>query len=141
MGNIPKPGQRKRAHRRLGATVAGRGIYKLFVKPFLDAYNLKEHQTSFKEGIEAFFNVEQRPIMWCKALEAFKIPGEMWASPSEPYKKIVGTGDRLVHRGGVVVVRQDLTVKDKNEIEFKDQVFVLTDAQFAVIKEKLKPIV
>ena len=141
MGKIPKPEKRVRAHRRLGATVAGRGIYKLFVKPFLNQYTLHHGQNSFKEGLEAFFNVNSRPIIWCRAQEAFKMPGEMWASSSQPYKKVIGTGDRLVHRGSVVVVRRDLTVKDKNEIEYKDQVFVLTDAQYEVIKEKLKPLV
>lgn len=140
MGRIPKPHERKRAHRKMGPTLATRGIYKLFIKPFLNNYTLVEGQT-FKDGIDAFFNVSQRPVLWCRALDAFKIPGVMWESSSQPYRRIDGTGNRMVAKGDSFILRQDLTVADKHEIEFKEQHFVLTDAQYEVIKDKIKAIV
>jgi hypothetical protein len=141
MGNIPKPNERKRAHRRIRGTVASRGIFKLFVKPFLKHFALPEEHSAWKQGIEAFFNVNERPIMWCKATETFKLPGEMWVNQSQPTKRIAGTGNRIVTRGAPLVVRLDLTVSNKNEIEFREQVFVLTDAEYNAIKDKLKPII
>jgi len=139
MGKIPKPDKRQRAHRRIGSTVASRGIYKLFVKPFIEAMHFNEEQSKFKEGIDAFFSVNDRPITWCKAIETFKLPGDMWATQSQPYKHIKGTGNRIVTKGAALILRQDLR-NERHEIEFKDQSFVLTNAEFEVIKDKIKAI-
>lgn len=140
MAKIPKPGQRVRRHRRIGQTTSSKALYQWFVKPFLKEYTLPADASHWKEGLLAFFNVDRRPIVWARAKEAFKMPGQMWSSQSQPYKLVEGTGDRVVYRGAPLIVRRDLTAPDRNEIEFREQVFVLTEAQYNVIREKLEVI-
>lgn len=113
-------------------------LYQKIVRPFLDMVYLHPEQRELKEGVETFFSVTSRPITWAHATESFTLPGPMWRDQSHPFNLLPGTGRRYVKAGDGVCVRQDAN-KNTVEIEFEEQVFVLTEAQFAVIKEKLKP--
>lgn len=133
--------KRYRSPNKLKPTDALQSFYHNFLKPFLGEFKLHEGQKQFEEGVEAFFNVEARPILWCRATSAFRMPGKMWRTPSEPYTLVEGVGRRQVTVGSAVVVRLDAAMPARVDVEFDDQVFVLTHAELAVIQTKLKPVV
>lgn len=134
--------KRVRGPNRLYSTPAAIALYRGFVRPFMDAFTFSDiERTRWIEGIEKFFNIDSRRIVWCRAKESFYIPGPMWATTSQPYNKIPGVGRRYVNVGAALYVRQDTERPDFNEVEFDNQVFVLTDAQLRVVEEKLEPIV
>jgi hypothetical protein len=133
----PSPGaSRYRAPNKIGATVALKQLYDKFFKPFMRHFDPKNDWDVLTEGAEAFFGLPYRRIAWCKATEAFKLPGGVWASQSEPHKVYQGAGRRHVRKGDSLVIRRDMKLK-KNEVEFDEQVFVLTDAELAFIEEKI----
>jgi hypothetical protein len=130
--------RKRRAPNKIKETNAGNTLYRFFIRPFLDRFSLLEEQLEFKEGMEAFFGYPGRRLAWCKAKEGFTLPGLMWADPSIPHKLIPGTGRRYVPKGAGVIVRLEEGRKDYNEIEFDEQVFVLTDAHLAIVNPYLE---
>lgn len=94
----------------------------------------------FKKMVDAFFLVETRDVHWCRAIEQFMIPGLMWESLSRPSRLIPGTGRRHVLPGHKFILRTDDTMPERNEIEYMDQVFVLSEAQLMAIREKFEAI-
>lgn len=131
--------RKKRAPNKLPGTSALIHLYQKIVRPFLNRYTLHEEQRELKEGIEGFFGLPQRRVVWCEVIEPFTMPGVMWITPSHPLKLIGGTGRRYAKRGDDFVLRLDEHRPDHNEIEFDEQVFVLTDAELDAISHKYKP--
>ncbi len=123
---------------KVGSTPALKDLYISFLKPFLSQYYIHEEQTLMAEGVEGFFSVKSRPISWCKAKRSFTMPGYMWRSPSRPFDFIEGVGRRYVKPGSSVVIRSDANLPDKHDVEFDEQVFVLSDAELSVVKEYLE---
>lgn len=132
--------KRLRGPNKLYSTEAARALYALFVKPFFNAFTLRPDQDYWREGLEHFFSIHTRKIVWYRAEQSFYMPGSMWASLSHPYVTVQGTGSRYVAQGKGLWVRTDEAMPDRNEVEFEDQVFVLTNAELQVIKEKLKAV-
>lgn len=123
---------------KLYETPASVALWQRFVRPFLESFTMLSHERLFEDGPAYFFNVDGRRIQWCKCVTQFKMPGAMWLSESEPFFTIEGTGKRDVRPGAALIVRTDGALPDRNEIEYADQIFVLTDAELAFVHEKLK---
>lgn len=123
---------------KVGVTDSGNKIYQWFIKPFLKGFTLTEDELEGEKGIEAFFDIENRKVVFCKATRSFTIPGPMWASPSQPYKLVPGVGRRYVTKGQGFVLRMDRATPDRSEVEFEEQVFVLSRAQLAAIQDFIK---
>lgn len=130
-------GRPKGYRRPLEETPDGILFFKLFLKPFLSELTLGDEQTNAVEGIEAFFSATTRKVMYVKASESFTIPGPMWASLEQPTRLVPGTGRRYMAKGQYGVLRMDKTMPERSEIEFEEQVFVLTRAHLSYILEKL----
>ncbi len=109
-------------------TEEGLRIHELFLKPFCREHTLEEGQTNAVEGIEAFFNVHTRRVYYVRANKSFTIPGGMWASLEQPTRIVPGVGRRYMAAAQTGVLRVDKTMPDRSELEFEDQVFVLTSA-------------
>ena len=132
--------KRDRGPNRLYETEAGKLIYKMFVRKFIDHFTLNEAQTIFSHGVPSFFGVAQRSIVWYRSKERFTLPGSMWSRPESPYHLVDGTGRRLVIEGQALIIRTDERTPDRNEVELDEQVFVLTEAQLNFVLEKLEVI-
>ena len=133
-----RPWRKPRAPNKLKSTESIQELFDGYLKPFLDHYTLHHEQRRMKEGAEAFFSVASRPVTWCKSREAFKMPGTMWVDTSHPTALIDGVGRRYVKPESELIVRLDEQRPDHNEIEFDEQVFVLTDAEFFTIRDHLR---
>ncbi len=125
---------------KVGSTIAIRKIWRFFVRRFLAEYTLPPDEKSHEGGVEAFFNLPNRRVAFCRASEAFTIPGPKWASDEQPYLLIPGVGKRAVPKGAGFVLRVDKAMPERNEIEFEDQVFVMSLAQLMAIKDRIKVI-
>lgn len=132
-----RPRKSNRKSPRLEATPALKDIYNFFVKPFERAYCSQWHENTFSETVEAFFNTQSRNLSFCKASMSFTMPGGMWRAENRPYELIRGTGRRHIKTGDALVVRTDEATPNRCELEFDEQIFVLTKAEFDVIKTKL----
>jgi hypothetical protein len=115
-------------------------IFDLFVCKFLQQVTLQEEESRVKQGIRAFFAADVRIVSFCKATEAFKMPGRTWRSLEEPNVHVAGVGRRHVPKGAALTVRLDERMPDRCEVEWDAQVFVMSQAEWLMVKEKLKPI-
>lgn len=132
--------KRKRGPNRLKETEAFKLFYSGVLQPFFRRYTLNDEQSYLRDGVEAFFNTQTRSTLWCAAVESFTLPGLMWSDPSHPFHLVQGVGRRYVKKGDGFVLRQDSELPDRNEIEFEEQVFVLTEAELNAIKSKFKTV-
>lgn len=132
--------KRTRKPRIIGTTPASDMLYRLFIRPFTEQYTVAAADSRIKTALHAFFGIHYRSIFWCRALADFTIPGKKWESESRPYKHISGEGNRKVRRGNAIIVREDIRTPDVYEIEFRDQMFVLTKSQFKSIEDYIKKI-
>ncbi len=130
--------KRVRSPNKIKPSRATHGFWKFFLKPFTEAYNYSVNHSSEVEGYEAFFNVNKRRVTYCKARVAFKMPGRLWRTQSTPFVCIEGTGRRYVKRDEAFVLRIDVERPEQVEIEFDEQVFVLTPAQYDAISEYVR---
>lgn len=134
-----KKDRKKRAPNKIKDTPALTALYDYFVKPFLRDYHLHLEQFETQEGYEAFFSVNERATLWCICHTSFTMPGDSWLDTSHPYNVVKGVpGRRYVKPGDGVVVRLDKRLPDRNEVEFDEQVFVLTRAQLAHINQYMR---
>ncbi len=122
------------------STPAIRALWKYFIRRFINEYTLPPDEKNHEGGVEAFFGLPDRRVVFCRAVEEFTIPGSCWASLSEPHKLIPGLTDRKLTRKSAFVLRVDARTPNRAEIEHKGRVFVLTMAQVDAIKDKFKVI-
>lgn len=121
-----------------------RQFYRLFIEPFTKAYSFSEDQHEEEDiprlGVEAFFGVEFRSVLWARARSKFEMPGAVWDSLDKPHIIYAAGGRRNVNKGDELIVREDIRTPDRTDIEFDGQVFMLTAAQYQVIKPKIERI-
>ncbi len=122
------------------STAAIRFLWQHFVKVFLSMYTMPPDEKSHEGGVEAFFGLPDRRVAFCRAAESFTIPGPMWESLDQPYILIPGVGKRAVPKNAGFVLRVDKAMPNRSELEFEDQVFVLSRAQLSAIKDKIRVI-
>jgi hypothetical protein len=116
--------------RRVPATPALRAVYDYFIKPLQRHISAGASSSIFTESIYTFFNAHFREVRFCKALVTFELPGKLvTAAP-----KVT----RQVRRGDPLIVRRDVRTPDYNEVEFKDQQYILSAAQWRVVESRLE---
>lgn len=88
--------------------------------------------------LDFLFDAENRLVVFAKAKSAFKMPGRPWDSLDFPHTSNHITKKRDVATGNQMVIRLDKrSVDNYCEIEYNKTVFVLTKAQWSVIRPKV----
>ncbi len=128
----------KPAVRTLGKTEPMEMFYKFYLKPFIKSLTFTEEQSPIRVGLELFFGINERSIQWCKVIDGFHMPGETWASSSAPFTRYNPSSGRYVAKGKYVLIRRDTREPLKAEVEFNNNVYVLTAAQLELVLEKVK---
>lgn len=137
--------ERQRGFRPNVNTWVNQTLYKLFIKNIVgrqltNSGVITDAQSFFKTAVESFFLVDERDVRICRAKLPFNIPGPRWESLSNPSRLIPGDGVRHVPVGATFVLRTDIDMPERSELEFKDQVFVLSGAQLNALREKFEDV-
>lgn len=126
-----------------------RTLYDKFIRPLALSYTSgEEDPRAFQDGIEQVFNFKTRELWVGEAKESFRMPGKTWRGGRHDDLE-VGVHDRQVKAGDLFIVRLDTNMPDRVELEKGDDrghedspiIFVLSRAQFAVIREHLRVII
>lgn len=107
-----------------------RKIALWFIKPIVRYVNIEEVDNVLEKATGIFFNVDTRTVYFARALHKFRMPGRLEGHSS----KI----NREVSTGAPLIVRIDETRPDRNEIVYRDQLFVLSQTQYSLIQERLE---
>ena len=129
--------KRYRSPNKVKPTEETRAFFRYFLRPFVEALTYSTNEQESIQGYERFFHFDSRRVHYAKAERSFTMPGALWADEGQPFTRVLGTGRRRVERGDLLLVRVDATTPDRCEVEFDNQVFVLTEPQYDVVAEHL----
>lgn len=132
---------KKTSKRRTRYTIYGKEIkliYRKFIEPLIPHIKIGDNESSIKAAIHAFFQPATRRVFFGKAKAKFRIPGSRWGSG--PMELIPGVGRRITAPGDPMIVRLDSTMYDRIEIEYKEQIFVMKNAEWKSIEEHIEVI-
>jgi hypothetical protein len=133
-----KPIRKNETPRRTAYGEAITKIYTKFVKPLADVHTA-DTTMALLDGIKRVFNWSDREVWFAEVAIAFKMPGKKWKGGRHD-RLIGGTGQRKIKVGHRFIVRWDKIMWNRCEMEDAEsgEVYVLTHAQFEVVKEKLR---
>lgn len=137
--------RRKRVLTRPKRTIYGnaiRTLFERFIRPLAQRLNKTEDDQSLKTAIEGVFNYKTRSVTFSRATRAFRMPGKTWKGGRQDWLE-VGVHQRWMKKGDTFIVRVDDIMFNRVEIEKGKEegvIFVLTHAQWTVIKEHLEVI-
>lgn len=126
--------------RAIGKTEPMEMFYRHYLKPFIKSLTFTEEQSPVHVGLELFFGINERSIQWCRVMDGFHMPGYTWASASAPFSRYNPSSGRYVAKGKYVLIRRDVREPLKAEVEFNNNVYVLTPAQLELVLEKVRVI-
>ena len=112
-------------------------ITEKMLGPIMDHLGLYKNPKTFMSFLSLFFNEHIRDVYFGKCQYKFTLPSKAWVEA--PGRLIyVPPEERKVAVGTPLVVRVDHNPKNPfTEIEHNDRVFVLTNAQWKVIRTKI----
>jgi len=115
-----------------------KAIFLKFVKPLAERVT-SDTELPFDYGLKHVFSCQTRQVWFAKAVRSFRMPGKTWKG--EDHRKLItGVGNRQIKKGEPFVVRFDTMMHNRCEVESTNQniIFVMTHAQWTVIKEHLE---
>jgi hypothetical protein len=151
--NPLRPRNKPRKYARIKTRIVGvfganpyiQKIYEWFIRPLAmtvehSNYSGEEEEIKLPERIRVVFGTGMREVFFCRANCAFRLPGGVWRNLSTPSDIVYGDvmTRRLVRKGDPLVYRRDSRTPERCEVEFSEQVFVMTEAEFNVVREKLE---
>jgi len=110
-------------------------IFRPIVKAYVDSVTT---EFAYEKLYEAIFHAKGRDIIRYKAAHEFRIPGLYWETPNI---RIEGNGKRKVKVGDKVLVRMDVAMPNRIDVQRdvdNGDNFSLTKAQWNSIKRKLE---
>jgi hypothetical protein len=132
---------KKPRKRRTRYTVYGKeikSIYRKFIEPLIPHINVGDNESSIRKAIHTFFQPDTRRVYFGKAKAKFRIPGKKWGFG--PMELVPGVGRRHTAVGDPMIVRLDETMPLRVEIEYKEQIFVMTRPEYDSIEEHIEVI-
>lgn len=133
----------KPRHFALARSEGLRRFYERIIAPMVRGLAVDPTEQEWARAkLAVWFDAPNRDIVSYKALYPFKIIGPAWETASTPLKlRVDGAGDRHVAAGDYIWVRMDARKPTELEVEFKDQVFVVSPLFFdTVMRSKLKEV-
>lgn len=124
------------------ATAAGVEFLRMFILPFLRAYQLPQNRKTLNldEAIAAWFNIDKRTVIHANAKRAFKMPGEIALAGNKYSRRWdgVGAGARDVAKGQymlIVIDSKAQTAKVDIELVGKERTFRLQRPEVEFLKD------
>lgn len=133
---LPKKPRKKRRPSTVPYTDAIKTIKNWFIEPFIRGLEMDRYSMDWETGVRHFFSSETREIGIYRAMEPLQMPGKRQTEVPAFY--VVGEGRRQVKIGQTLLARIDEQMPDRVDVEYDEQVFLLSAAEWQFVSEKLK---